>query len=183
MSELIVWNVMTLNGYFNGKNDWEIDLHDAVWGDDLEQMSLEQMKEVDILIFGRKTYEGMASHWSTAKGETANLLNKVPKIVFSKTLDEIKWNNTELVREDAVKYIKSVKKTGNNKYFIMGSADLLSKLHEEKLVDEYRICIAPVVLGRGIPLFKDSNLNMTLKLKKSLILKSGGIILWLNPVY
>src|SRR5204863_5935710 len=86
MRKVITWNMMTLDGFFEGPNKWEIDWHEYVWGSELEQLAIEQSREVGALLFGRVTYEGMASYWATATGETgeiADFMNSVPKIVFS----------------------------------------------------------------------------------------------------
>jgi dihydrofolate reductase len=63
MRKVIVWNMVTLDGYFEGPKPWEIDWHESVWGEELERFSLDQAKEVGALLFGRVTYEGMASYW------------------------------------------------------------------------------------------------------------------------
>jgi len=86
MRKLIMWNIVTLDGYFEGSQNWDLSFLEAVWGKELEQLSIEQLHSADYLVFGRVTYEGMAAHWTKAKGEIADLMNKIPKLVFSKTL-------------------------------------------------------------------------------------------------
>ena len=89
MRNLIMWNLVTLDGYFEGAKSWDLDWHNYAWGEELERFSIEQLKTIDALLFGRVTYEGMASYWTTAKGEvaeSADAMNRIPKIVFSKTL-------------------------------------------------------------------------------------------------
>jgi dihydrofolate reductase len=71
MRKVIVWNMVTLDGYFEGPKPWEIDWHEYVWGEEMERFSLDQAQEVGALLFGRMTYEGMAGYWSTATGEVA----------------------------------------------------------------------------------------------------------------
>src|SRR5688572_4065389 len=101
MRKLIVWNMMTLDGFFEGPNPWEIDWHEYVWGDELNRFSLDQGREAGALLFGRKTYEGMAAYWTSAEGEAdgevAGFMNGVRKYVFSNTLDAAGWQNTRLV--------------------------------------------------------------------------------------
>jgi dihydrofolate reductase len=87
MSRLIVWNVVTLDGFFGGPKSWDLDWHGYVWGQDLEELSIEQLKSADMLLFGRVAYQGLASYWPSATGEVANLMNNIPKVVFSRTLD------------------------------------------------------------------------------------------------
>jgi hypothetical protein len=99
--KLIVWNLVTLDGYFEGAKSWEIDWHEEVWGEELEQLSLEQSRSAGMLLFGRVTYQGMADYWSSQNGEIADFMNSIPKIVFSRTLERAEWNNTRLVKENA----------------------------------------------------------------------------------
>jgi dihydrofolate reductase len=87
MSKLIMWNVMTLDGLFEGAKNWDLGFHQTVWGDELERFSIEQLETADRLIFGRVTYEGMAAYWQTATGEVADFMNRLPKVVFSRALE------------------------------------------------------------------------------------------------
>ncbi|MGH7606191.1 MAG: dihydrofolate reductase family protein, partial [Gemmatimonadales bacterium] len=101
MRRLVMWNVQTLDGCFEGKEPWDLAFHEAAWGEELQQFSLEQANEVGTLLYGRATYEGMAKYWTTATGPTADFMNEVPKVVFSRTLDAATWKNSRLVRRDA----------------------------------------------------------------------------------
>src|SRR6185436_12974668 len=94
---LIVWNLVTLDGLFEGKKEWDLDWH--VWGDELEKLSLEQLHSCGGLLFGRKTYTGMADYWSTEKGPIADLMNSVPKAVASSTLTEGGWANSVVLKD------------------------------------------------------------------------------------
>src|SRR5437016_13933154 len=105
MRKLIMWNMVTLDGFFEGPKSWDIDWHEYVWGDELEQLSIDQSKSIGILLFGRVTYQGMASYWSTAHGEIADFMNSVPKIVFSTTLERAEWKHTRRVTENAAKEV------------------------------------------------------------------------------
>jgi len=98
MRKAIVWNMVTLDGYFEGTKPWDIEFHEYSWGPELERFALEQTKEVGTLLFGRRTYDGMAAHWSTATGKTADFMNSVPKVVFSNTIETATWSNTRLVK-------------------------------------------------------------------------------------
>lgn len=177
MRRLVVWNVMTLDGYFEGRTPWDLDFHETVWGDELESFSLEQMQQIGTLLFGRRTYEGMAGHWSKATGATADLMNAVQKAVASRTLEAAGWNNTRLLKGDAVETVKALKAEGGKDIYVLGSADLLSSLLGVGLVDEYRVCVAPVVLGGGEPLFKSQGQQVKLRLESARPLKTGGTIL------
>jgi len=177
MRKVIVWNMVTLDGYFEGPKPWEIDWHDYVWGEELQRFSLDQMQEVGTLLFGRKTYEGMAGYWSTAKGETAELMNSIPKVVFSNTLETAEWNNTRLVRGSAEKEIGRLKQEPGKDLFILGSANLTGSLTKQGLIDEYRIGLTPVVLGGGTPMFKPSEERVRLKLLEARPMQSGAVLL------
>ena len=93
-----MWNIITLDGYFEGEKNWELPFHEIVWGSELERLSLEQLNSAGYLVFGRTTYEGMAAYWKTAQGEIASFMNKLPKIVCSRTLNAVDWNNATLIK-------------------------------------------------------------------------------------
>lgn len=177
MRKLIVWNMVTLDGYFEGAKPWEIDWHEYVWGPELERFSLDQAKEVGTLLFGRKTYEGMAGYWTTARGETAEFMNSVPKVVFSKTLGEVTWNNTRLVKGSAEEEVAQLKKGSGKDLFIFGSAALTDSLTKQGLVDEYRIGLNPLLLGSGTPMFKPGNGQIRLNLLEARPMQSGVVLL------
>src|SRR5262249_10724480 len=151
----------------------------SVWGEELERFSLDQAKEVGTLLFGRKTYEGMASYWTTAKGEgdVAAFMNSVPKIVFSNTLDAATWNNTRLVKGSAEDAVTDLKRGEGKDLFIFGSADLTDSLTRRNLVDEYRIGLNPLLLGAGTPMFKASPNRIPLRLLEARPMKSGVVLL------
>ncbi|HYS73570.1 MAG TPA: dihydrofolate reductase family protein [Thermoplasmata archaeon] len=178
MRKLIMWNLVTLDGFFEGRKSWDIDWHNSVWGEELERFSTEQSKSIGMLLFGRVTYEGMASFWSKEKGEIADFMNTVSKVVFSRTLKDAAWNNSRLVKGNAEEEVAKLKKQPGKDLFIFGSANLSATLMQKGLIDEYRLCLAPVVLGGGNPLFKESAERLNLKLVESRPLKSGGVILY-----
>jgi len=177
---LIMWNLVSLDGFFEGSKKWDLDWHEYVWGDELEQFSLEQLTTAGALLFGRVTYEGMAAHWSTAKGAIADFMNSIPKVVFSRTLAKADWSNTRLVREDAATEVANLKHGSGGDHYVFGSADLSATLMRHDLFDEYRLCVAPVVLGAGTPLFKPSGERKRMTLREARKLRSGGIILFLQ---
>ena len=101
MRRLIMWNMVTLDGFFEGSKSWEIGWHELGWGEALELLSIERTTAADTILFGRVTYEGMAGYWPSATGEVAEIMNAIPKVVYSRTLARADWNNTRLVRGDA----------------------------------------------------------------------------------
>jgi len=175
--KVIVWNMVTLDGYFEGTKRWEIDWHEYVWSEELERFSLDQAREVGTLLFGRKTYEGMADYWSTATGEIAQFMNCIPKVVFSNTLETATWSNTRLVKGSAAEEVTRLKQEPGKDLFVFGSANLIGSLTQQGLIDEYRIGLNPLVLGGGTPMFNPSEERLRLKLLEALPMKSGVVIL------
>jgi dihydrofolate reductase len=170
MRELVMWNLMTLDGFFEGTEPWSIDFHDEVWGEELERFSIEQAQSIGALLFGRRTYEGMAKYWQSAAGETADFMNAVPKVVFSRTLASADWANSRLVRKGAAAEV------GKDLY-VFGSAELSATFVRENLFDEYRIGLVPILLGAGNPLFKRAEERTRLALVEAKPLTSGCVIL------
>lgn len=180
MRKLIMWNVITLDGYFEGEKNWDLSFHNSVWGPELEKLSLEQLRSADYLVFGRVTYEGMSAYWKKADGENneiARLMNSIPKLVFSKTLKEADWNNSTLINGNASAEISRLKAQGGGDMFVFGSADLSATFITDDLFDEYRIGIAPVILGSGRPLFKQGIPYRDLSLVSTQPLSTGGVVL------
>jgi dihydrofolate reductase len=169
--------MVTLDGYFEGPKPWEIDWHEYVWGEELERFSLDQAQEVGTLLFGRQTYEGMVGYWQTATGEVAEFMNRIPKVVFSNTLETAGWSNTRLVKGSAEEEVARLKQEPGKDLFIFGSANLIGSLTKQGLIDEYRIGLNPLVLGGGTPLFKPSGERMRLQLLKARPQQSGVVLL------
>lgn len=176
-----MWNVISLDGYFQGKKAWDLDFHQTVWGKELEDYSIEQLETADMLVFGRNTYEGMATYWATEEGKVSEYMNKVQKIVCSTTLKAADWNNS-LVVKDALAEIPKLKQAGDGNMFVFGSGNLSASLMKAGLFDEYRFCIAPVFLGNGKRLFGEDLPYQKLDLLKKRPLKTGGVILIYAPV-
>ncbi|HET6924395.1 MAG TPA: dihydrofolate reductase family protein [Candidatus Saccharimonadales bacterium] len=176
MRKLIMWNVVTVDGYFEGKQAWDLEFHQAAWGADMEEFIMEQLKSVDMLVFGRKTYQGMADYWTNAEREPETKhMNALPKIVCSTTLQKADWNNTTIVK-DAVAAIAKLKQAGEGNMFVFGSGELCASLMKAGLFDEYRLCIAPVFLGTGRRLFGEGIPYQKLRMLEERQLQSGGVI-------
>lgn len=178
---LITWNLQSLDGHFEGPALWSLDFHVTAWGDELRQYSLAQAREVGVLLFGRTTYAGMADHWSKQTDEIAQFMNSVPKIVFSNTMAEATWNNSRLVRGEAADTVRQLKAEQGKDLFSFGSAKLCDSLMRQGLIDEYRLCIAPVVLREGTPLFKPGGEMQRLRLLECRGLQTGGVLLRYAP--
>lgn len=177
MRKLIMWNIITLDGYFEGNQSWDLPFHNVVWGKELESLSIEQLHSADYLVFGRVTYEGMAAHWTKEKGEIAELMNEIPKLVISKTLQTADWNNTTLIKENASAEIKKLKDESGKDMYVFGSANLSETFIKDDLFDEYRIGVAPVISGSGRPLFSQGISPKNLSLLSVQQISTGGVIL------
>ena len=138
MRKLFMWNLVTLDGFFEGQKSWDLDWHQYSWGGELEKFSLEQLRAADALLFGRITYEGMAQHWSSSTGEIAELMNGMAKVVFSRSLEKAEWNNTRLIRSSAEDAVAKMKHKPGGNMLIFCSANLSSTLMRAGLIDEYR---------------------------------------------
>ena len=181
MRRLVMWNLQSLDGCFDGARPWELDWHLSAWGEELERLSLDQSKEIGTLLFGRATYQGMADYWTAASGPIADFMNGVPKVVISRTLGAATWNNTRLVRGDAAEAVAGLKREDGKDLYVFGSAKLCDSLVRRRLFDEYRVCIAPIVLGNGVPLFKPGVDRQRLRLLDSRVLATGGVVLRYAP--
>ena len=181
MSKLIMWNLMTLDGMFDGPKPWDLTFHEYAWGEELRRFSMDQAREVGALVFGRRTYEGMAAHWTITKGEIADFMNAVPKYVFSRTLDRADWSNSTLVKDDAAAAVSRLKAQDGRDLFVFGSADLSATLIRHGLFDEYRIGLVPGTLGEGNPLFKRDSEPMRLQLLESRSLGERCLLLRYQP--
>ena len=177
MRKLIMWNLITLDGYFEGEKNWDLPWGEQVWGDELEQFSLDQLRSADLLLFGRVTYEGMAAYWQNATGAIADYMNSLPKVVCSRTLQTAGWNNTTIVKDNVAKEVAALKQRGDGNMFVFGSAILSKTLMNESLFDEYRIGIAPVIHGRGRLLFGGELTPQGLQLLEARPLSTGCTIL------
>jgi dihydrofolate reductase len=179
MGKLIMWNLMTLDGFVEGPNR-DISWHFDVWGEELERLSIDQMKSAGGLMFGRVTYELMVSHWPSATGEVADLMNAMPKYVFSHTLTQSDWNNTQMYSADLASTVAKLKRENPKDIFLFGSADLAAGLIPHRLIDEFRIAVNPIILGGGTPLFKPGE-RMKLRLVDARTLSTGIVIMRYEP--
>jgi dihydrofolate reductase len=183
MGKVIQFNMMSVDGLFEGKNK-EIDWHNV--DSEFNEFAIEQLDSADTLIFGRITYELMANYWPTAMAINddplvARKMNTLPKVVFSRTLSKVNWENTSLFHDHPDQVISNLKKSLKNNIFIFGSANLSATLIKYGLIDEYRIIINPIILGEGIPLFSGISERINLNLRKTKIFKSGNVLLHYEP--
>jgi dihydrofolate reductase len=183
MRKVLFFMLTSLDGYFEGP-DRDINWHNV--DEEFDQFAIEQLNSVDMLLFGRVTYEMMASYWPTPtaiKNDpiVAGKMNSLSKIVFSKTLSGIAWQNTQLVKTNFVGEISKLKQQPGKDLIIFGSSDLAVSLIKNGLIDEFRIMVNPIVLGSGKSLFQGLQSRLDLKLLKARAFKSGNVLLHYAP--
>jgi dihydrofolate reductase len=185
MRKVLFFMLTSLDGYFEGPEQ-DIGWHNV--DDEFNDFAIEQLNSVDTLLFGRVTYEMMASFWPTPYAiETdpivAGKMNSMPKIVFSKKLAKAEWQNARLVKNHFAEEIKTLKQQPGKDLIIFGSSDLAVTFLQTGLLDEIRVLVNPVVLGSGKPLFKGINGKVGLKLLKTRTFRNGNVLLYYQPVY
>jgi len=180
MRKIIQFNMMTLDGFFEGPNQ-DINWHNV--DDEFNEFAIEQLESAGALIFGRVTYELMAGYWSTPEAiasdpVVAGWMNKLHKFVFSKTLPMVDWQNTTLIKGDAAQELNILKQQPGKDFFIFGSADLSETLFRYSLIDEIRVMVNPLILGSGTVLFKPRRQEIPLTLLKVKSFQNGNVLLY-----
>lgn len=181
MSKLSVFENVTLDGYFSGPNgdlSWAKQNVDDEWNKFVE----ENASAGGMLLMGRVTYEMMIQYWPTpqaAKNDpvVAEQMNSRRKIVFSRTLDKPTWNNTKVIKDDIAEEVRRLKEEGGKDMTILGSGSIVSQLAQAGLIDEYKLSVNPVIIGKGRTVFEGVKDKMNLKLTKSRNFKNGNVLL------
>lgn len=181
---------LSLDGLAAGPND-ELDW--IAYDDELERDAHALHAQTDAVIWGRRTYEGMASYWLTIPGnpestpaerEHARYLENATKIVVSRTLERVEWGNaqnTVLIKDNIAEEINKLKQQPGQDIWFLGSVTLARTFMQLDLIDEYRININPTVLGEGKPLFAGVTRAFPLKLLESKRFASGVVALRYEP--
>jgi dihydrofolate reductase len=175
--------VVTLDGFYEGPNgefDWpNVD-------EEFNEFGIEQLHDSDLLLFGRRTYEGMASYWPTEAAQqddpvVAELMNTLPKVVVSTTLAAADWGDTTVIGGNVAEEITKLKQQPGKGIAIMGSPSLTHGLIQMGLLDELRILVNPIVLGDGHSLFRTASDRLRLKLRQTRTFSSGNVLLTYRP--
>jgi dihydrofolate reductase len=182
MSRLTVFNFISMNGYFKGAND------DISWAHSRpeNEYGAEMLKAGDVLLFGRKTYELMVQFWPTPEAmktapEIAEGMNKAEKIVFSRTLDQVDWNNARVIKDNVIQNIRELKQSDGPDMTILGSGSIVNQFTDEGLIDEFQILIHPLALNQGTPILAELKNDLELRLVNSKIFESGNALLVYQP--
>lgn len=183
MRKVILFMMTSLDGFFED-SEGQIDWHnvDAEFG----EFANDQLDSVDVLLFGRLTYELMSNYWPTPGAIandpiTAEKMNAKSKIVFSTTLKRADWVNTRLIRTDIAGEISTLRQQPGKDMIILGSSGLAVSFLKLGLLDEVRVLVNPIVLGDGKPLFRRMDGRLNLKLLKTRQFRSGNVLLQYQP--
>jgi len=164
--------------------------HDISWhhvDSEFEEFAIEQLQEVDTLVMGRKTYQLMEEFWPSEEGlkgdpETAKLMNSTPKIVISRTLANVKetenWKHVRLINDNIKEEVERLKNQEGKDIAVLGSNNLCVTLLEEGLLDELRIMVNPVAIGKGTPLFVGLKNKTEFQLSKTRTFKNGNVLMY-----
>ena len=186
MQRLIAFTQMTLDGYFTGRNGDLSWAHEGQQDAEWDAFVAENASGGGQLLFGRITYELMASYWPTPAALAndpivAEGMNHLPKVVFSRTLDKVSWSHTRLVKGDLTAAVRTMKQEPGEGMAILGSGSIVSQLAQAGLIDEYQIVVKPVVLGEGRTLFDGIKEKLTLTLTKTRAFTNGNVLLSYEP--
>ncbi|HEX2896486.1 MAG TPA: dihydrofolate reductase family protein [candidate division Zixibacteria bacterium] len=181
MRKLIAGINMALDGFCD---------HTAMIADDeIHQHYADILSNADTLIYGRITYQLMESYWpAVVKNPTGNkptdefavAIDNISKIVFSRTLKNVEWKNSRVAKRGIKEEVLELKQQPG-KEILVGSPSLIAALTQLDLIDEYQLCVHPVIAGNGLPLFKNINERTILKLIKTKTFSAGQIILYYEP--
>ena len=171
---------MTVDGFIAGPNG-EMDWMTFNWDADLNRYVTELTQSVDCMVLGRKLAQGFISYWaSNPAGEDAEGVEKInnsQKVVFSKTLDSVDWDHTVLAKGELVDEIEKLKNQDGKDMIVYGGATFVSALIKHRLIDEFHLFINPIVIGTGMPIFKEINYKQNLVLIKSKSFDCGVVVL------
>jgi dihydrofolate reductase len=181
MGRIVVTEFVSLDGVMEapGGEDFKYKAwtFDFDRGEDGDQFKLDETHESEALLLGRRTYEGFAAAWPERDGEFADKFNTMPKYVVSSTLENPGWNNTTVLRGDAVEEVTKLRRELDGDIYVHGSCQLAQTLIENDLVDELHLMVFPVVLGTGKRLFGETSDKKPLRLADSKTVGDGVAIL------
>ncbi|AEW03424.1 deaminase [Niastella koreensis] len=185
MRKVIVSMNVTLDGFMAGP-DCGLDWHFKSWNEEMARATAEQLSRADTILLGGITYRGMAQYWNSNPVnlirpredlDFASMLNSYPKVVFSKSMTTVSWNNARLAKREIEEEVVELKHRDGKDMIVYGSGKIVATLTKLGLVDEFRMWVHPVVIGCGKPVFKELVEMLDLQLVKTEIFSSGVVIL------
>lgn len=186
MRKIVVTEFVTLDGVMEDPGGADKSKHGG-WafqfdrGPEGDKFKLDEVLASGALLLGRVTFEGFAEAWPSRTGEFADKMNSMPKYVVSTTLERAEWNNSRLIKSNAMEEVSKLKAIQGGDILVAGSGQLVHTLMQHDLVDEYRLMVYPVILGSGKRLFKDGSDRLSLRLVEAKPVGSGILILIYQP--
>ena len=181
MRRVVLQMSVTLDGYVagpGGELDWGLPAEDP----DVRAWKVAALRQTGTHIMGRVTYEQMATYWPTATGDYAAFMNKLPKVVFSKTLPTAEWPSSRIARGDLTGEIAALRSESGGDIMAHGGAAFVQALSRFGLIDAYHLIIHPVALGNGLPLFKDLPGPLRVDLTQAKRFPDGTVIHVYQPI-
>jgi dihydrofolate reductase len=180
MRTLTVFNLVSMDGYFvdaRGDMSWA-HKNDPEW----DSFVKDNAKGGGELLFGRTTYEMMASYWPTPQARetdpiVAERMNSLPKVVFSRTMSSASWSNTRLVKGNLIEEVRTMKAAPGMDMVIFGSGTIVSQLTRAGLIDEYQLVVNPIVLGKGRTMFEGLEERLPFKRTGERAFSNGNVLL------
>jgi dihydrofolate reductase len=179
MRKIVAGLFMSLDGVVESPEQWQL----PYFNDEMGQPIGAQMASSDTLLLGRRTYQEFAGFWPNQPSDApfADYMNTTPKLVVSTTLDAVEWGNSTLLQGDVAKELTTLKQQPGKNLNISGSATLVRWLLGEDLLDELRLMVCPVVVGRGRHLFEDGREQKALTLGEATTFSTGVLSLTYQP--
>ncbi|GII28448.1 dihydrofolate reductase family protein [Planotetraspora mira] len=180
MRRVVVSTYVTLDGRVDDIRDWAVAYDD----DGAAEYHTDLLKKSDGLLLGRKTYEIFSAIWPSLSGQLpyVDKMNRMAKYVASTTLKDLKWENSHLIEGDVAQGVAELKQQPGQDLIMYGCHDLMHSLLERDLIDEYRLLVHPVVLGKGRSFFRDGMERMNLDLVDTTTISRGVAILTYQPM-
>lgn len=170
MGKLIAFEFLSMDGFMAGPPGREMDFVVSAFGDDMERDLAAQYAELDALVMGGTTFRELSGYWPTpaaADEPLQPIMNRIQKLVFSRSLRKLEWNNSRLLGENALSALRDIKSGAGGDLMVIGSASVVQALARDHLIDEFRFFVFPVFLGSGKPLFVPGSMPGPLKLLRT----------------
>jgi dihydrofolate reductase len=180
MGKVTVTEFVSIDGVFEDPGGAE-DFEYGGWtfeydrGDDGDKFKLDELRQAEVNLLGRKTYESFAEAWPQREGEFADIINKSRKVLVSTTVDDPGWENVEVISENVPAELKKLRDETEGNILVAGSGTVVKTLLENDLVDELRLMVFPTILGKGKRLFPDGVDRLKLKLTDAKTVGSDGV--------
>ena len=179
MRKIVAGLFLSLDGVMESPDKW----HFPYFNEEMGELIGSQMAAADTMLLGRRTYQEFAGYWpnQTSEVELADYMNNTPKLVASTTLDTVEWQNSTLIKGNVAEELTKLKQQPGKNISITGSATLVRSLLRDKVLDELRLLVHPIVVGSGRRLFEDGGDQLPLRLLDSNTFSTGVLSLTYAP--